>query len=221
MYELHIADARFAVASSKHLLVSIKGATNLAQCDFIVQLTSINPYDAVRAGLTALPNANAEAAGGLFTRGTGAGQINQGANGRIDCDAVAISTDTVAADNLEAMFDGSGYNASASSVGTVGSVSALANGIITAAKFATDAIDSGVLAASAATEIANAVKAVVIETNNSITLQQALSIILSFAAGITTNSGATFKDPSGTNNRIVGTVNGSNERTAITLTPSS
>jgi hypothetical protein len=40
--------------------------------------------DSVRAGLTALPNAAAEAAGGLYTRGSGAGQINQPANGLID-----------------------------------------------------------------------------------------------------------------------------------------
>jgi hypothetical protein len=33
---------------------------------------------------TALPNAAAEAAGGLYTRGTGAGQINQAANGQAD-----------------------------------------------------------------------------------------------------------------------------------------
>jgi hypothetical protein len=44
--------------------------------------------DAVRLGLTALPNAAAEAAGGLYTRGTGAGQVNQPANGMIDSNVV-------------------------------------------------------------------------------------------------------------------------------------
>ncbi len=48
--------------------------------------------DSVRMGLTALPNAAAEAAGGLFTRGTGAGQINQPANGRIDTSVAAYGT---------------------------------------------------------------------------------------------------------------------------------
>lgn len=52
--------------------------------------TSLNPYDATRFGMAALPNAAAEAAGGLFTRGTGAGQINQDANGRIDVNLLAI-----------------------------------------------------------------------------------------------------------------------------------
>lgn len=46
--------------------------------------------DVVRLGLTALPNAAAEAAGGLFTRGTGAGQINQEANGYISVNLKAI-----------------------------------------------------------------------------------------------------------------------------------
>lgn len=70
--------------------------------------------DAVRAGLTALPNAAAEAAGGLYTRGTGAGQVNQPANGQIDAN-----------------------------------VAALANAVITAAKFAAGAIDAAAIGANA------------------------------------------------------------------------
>jgi hypothetical protein len=50
--------------------------------------------DTVRLGLTALPNAAAEAAGGLYTRGTGAGQINQPANGQIDANAVKLGGTT-------------------------------------------------------------------------------------------------------------------------------
>lgn len=53
--------------------------------------------DSVRMGLTSLPNAAAEAAGGLYTRGSGAGQINQNANGQIDSRAVAISNGIIAA----------------------------------------------------------------------------------------------------------------------------
>lgn len=44
IYELHIADARFAVSNAKSLLVSIAGATNLVQADFVVQLTTDDPY---------------------------------------------------------------------------------------------------------------------------------------------------------------------------------
>lgn len=48
--------------------------------------------DTVRMGLTSLPNAAAEATGGLFTRGSGAGQINQPTNGRIDANVAAYGT---------------------------------------------------------------------------------------------------------------------------------
>lgn len=47
--------------------------------------------DIVRMGLTALPNAAAEASGGLYTRGSGAGQINQAANGQIDSNVVKVA----------------------------------------------------------------------------------------------------------------------------------
>jgi len=65
VYEIHIADARYAVSSAKSLLVSISGATDAAECDALIPLTQVDPYDSVRAGLTSLPNAAADAAGGL------------------------------------------------------------------------------------------------------------------------------------------------------------
>lgn len=51
---------------------------------------------ATNGGFTALPNAAAEAAGGLYTRGTGAGQINQPANGMIDGNVVRWNGTAVA-----------------------------------------------------------------------------------------------------------------------------
>jgi hypothetical protein len=57
--------------------------------------TAANPTDAVRFGLTALPNAAAEAAGGLYTRGTGAGQIAQDANGNVRVNVDTIKTNAV------------------------------------------------------------------------------------------------------------------------------
>ena len=46
LYELQLADTRFAVASSKSLTISISGATNLAQCDVVISLRAVNPYSA-------------------------------------------------------------------------------------------------------------------------------------------------------------------------------
>ncbi len=70
--------------SGRSVAINLQGAANMAQLPVEIELTAVNNQDAVRYGLTALPNAAAEAAGGLFTRGTGAGQINQANNGQID-----------------------------------------------------------------------------------------------------------------------------------------
>lgn len=94
------------------------------------------------------------------------------------------------------------------------------SGVITAAAIATGAIDADALAEDASTELVAAIKAMVVETNDSITLGQALSVILAACAGVTSTSGAVVKDPSGTSTRITATLNGSNERTAMTLAPS-
>lgn len=57
LYELQIADARFAVASAKSLTISLSGATNLAQCDVVVPLRTVNPY-AADGGLTLAKTTN-------------------------------------------------------------------------------------------------------------------------------------------------------------------
>ena len=59
----------------------------------------------------------------------------------------------------------------------------------------------------------------VVETAGSYTTQQALSIILAAVAGRTSGSGLTFKTPDNSATRIVATVDTSNNRTGITLTP--
>jgi hypothetical protein len=87
-YQLGVPDAAIA-AGAKSVLMLLKGVTNMAPLVLEIELTATNNQDAVRGGMTALPNAAAAAAGGLFTRGTGAGQINQAANGQIDVNAVS------------------------------------------------------------------------------------------------------------------------------------
>jgi hypothetical protein len=81
-------------------------------------------------------------------------------------------------------------------------------------------VNAASLATDAVTEIVNAIKAAVVEAEGTITLQQAISIILAVLAGVTTAAGATIKDPSGTATRVAATINTSSERTAMTLTPS-
>lgn len=89
-YRLDVPDAVLA-AGAKSASILLKGATGMAPLPLEFELTAWDNQDSVRGGLTALPNAAAEAAGGLFTRGAGAGQINQAANGNIDVNAVKLA----------------------------------------------------------------------------------------------------------------------------------
>lgn len=104
-YRFDIPNAVFA-SGGVTVTIYFYGATNVAPTIVQYEVVAYNPYDAVRLGLTALPNANAEAAGGLYTRGTGAGQIKQDANGRIDSNLVAIlgTTLTETAGQIAAAF---------------------------------------------------------------------------------------------------------------------
>lgn len=99
-------------------------------------------------------------------------------------------------------------------------VGALGAGSISAATFATGAINNNALDSSAATEIAVAVKNTVVEVNGARTMGQAMSIILAATAGVSTGGGTSFKDPSGTDVRIVGSVDSNGNRLTINLSPS-
>ena len=68
--------------------------------------------------------------------------------------------------------------------------------------------------------LAAALLGTVIETEGSYTVKQALSVMLAALAGVTASSGATLKTPNGAATRIAATIDGSNNRTAMTLTPS-
>lgn len=90
-YEFGVTNAAIATGS-RTVGVHLKGATNMAPLPIEIELTGWDNQDGVRGGMTALPNAAAEAAGGLYTRGTGAGQIAQDANGN-----VRVNVDTIKA----------------------------------------------------------------------------------------------------------------------------
>jgi hypothetical protein len=89
LYEIQIADARFAVSSAKKLVVSISGATSLLATDYEVMLASVNWFDSVRFGLTALPNAAANAAGGLPVSTAGGLDLDEM---NVDIEAIQTST---------------------------------------------------------------------------------------------------------------------------------
>lgn len=132
LYEFQFADARFAVASSRRMVISVTGAASLLDTDYEIQLVRFDPYDAVRLGLAALPNVAAAGNGGLPTvdasnavkvqSGTGAGQVS-----------LSSGTVTLTDSSLTSAKFGAGA--------------------ITATVIATDAIDNDAIAANAVTEI--------------------------------------------------------------------
>lgn len=74
-YRLDIPDAVLATGVN-FAYIALKGAANMAPVNIEIQLSSMDLNDAVRGGMTALPNAAAAASGGLPILGTNATAIN-------------------------------------------------------------------------------------------------------------------------------------------------
>lgn len=92
-YQLGIPDAALATGASS-VVIYLHGATNMAPLCVEIQLVNYDPEDGVRLGLTALPNAAAEASGGLITRGTGTGQITL-ASGLVSANTTQFAGQTI------------------------------------------------------------------------------------------------------------------------------
>ncbi len=121
VYEIQIADARWAVSNARSAIVGIQ-VTGAAPRHLEVQLSSFDPNDAVRGGFTALPNAAAEASGGLPTLSAA-----QASNGTINANVHRWLTGTP----------------NALQSGRVDSyLGAAAAGVIAAATFAANALDA-------------------------------------------------------------------------------
>lgn len=170
VYRVDLPDAAFATGAN---YVDFGGTvTGMIVIGGRVRLVDYSLEDAVRMGLTALPNAAAEAAGGLYTRGTGPGQINQPANGMVDANVVRnAGTAIVATGGRQEVntthFNGTAATASAGrpEVNTTHAAgTAWGSGAITAGAIATDAIGAAELATDAVTEIVTAVWAAAART---------------------------------------------------------
>lgn len=98
LYRFDVPDAVFATGVN-NAVVMLKGATNMEPCVMEFMLTGVNLQDAVRAGLTALPNAAADAAGGLPISDAGGLDMDS-----IKSDTAAILVDT--GTTLQAELDG-------------------------------------------------------------------------------------------------------------------
>lgn len=73
VYDVHLRDERFAIAGAKAIRISVTGVTDLLDAEYVCRLIASDVLDdTVRGGLTALPNAAANAAGGLPISAAGA-----------------------------------------------------------------------------------------------------------------------------------------------------
>lgn len=84
-YRLDLSDT--IVNTAGRVTLYLKGAANMAPCVVEIEVVAVNKFDSVRMGMTSLPNAAAEASGGLITNGTGTGQASV-SGGRVKADAV-------------------------------------------------------------------------------------------------------------------------------------
>lgn len=116
LYEFHPPNAALA-AGAKSVLIALFGASGMLPVLIEIELTATNNQDNVRGGLTGIPNAAAGSSGGLPT-------ID--ASLRVSADVNAIRGQTNPAINLEDDYDGTGYNKSNSTIGTVTNLAAAA-----------------------------------------------------------------------------------------------
>lgn len=164
LYEIQLADARFSVASARKIIISVSGATDLLDVDYEVQLTGFDPHDAVRLGLTALPNVASGNAGAILTSGTGTAQI--AVSGGAVTTVTSVNT----------------VNGIAGDAITANSIAAAA---FTSAKFATGALQSATFADGFLTDA---------KVADDVTVRVGSWTTAGLAALFTSDSGETYAD---------------------------
>jgi hypothetical protein len=115
LVEIQLANARFAVSNAKSLIVFITGVTGMMQCRVVIPLRSVNPYDGVHGGMSALPNTACTTNASLLTSGTGTDQLSV-ASGLVNVGKInGVSTSSVTTvstyiGSTQALtFDGNNY----------------------------------------------------------------------------------------------------------------
>lgn len=206
IYELGIPDAALA-AGAKSVLIMLKGAANMAPCLLEIELTAWNNQDAMRGGLTALPNANAGASGGLPTvDSSNAVKLQSGTS----ANQISLSSGAVL---LQATQSGVTIP-TVTTLTTAPDVSASVQTGLTAQGYTTtragylDTLNGLVAAILAAT------------VEGAITLGGALRIGLAWFGGKASGGNTvspTFRDIGDTKNRIAMTVDADGNRSAVTL----
>lgn len=134
-YRLDLSDTIVATAGMTY--VYLKGATNMAPCVVEIEVVGVNKFDAVRMGLTALPNAAADAAGGLPISDAGG----------LDIDTLIGRLDAAITSRMASYTQPTGFLA-ATFPGTVASTTNITAGVITTVTNLTNAPTAGDLTAT-------------------------------------------------------------------------
>ncbi|KKK99705.1 hypothetical protein LCGC14_2630050 [marine sediment metagenome] len=106
-YELHLHNDLLA-SGADAVFITLGGASNMADLVIEIQLTDVNLNDGVRGGMTALPNAAADANNGLVT-GDGSVTLTAGVGNRPSVDATALGGTVQSATDLKDFAD-DGYD---------------------------------------------------------------------------------------------------------------
>ncbi len=158
-YRLDLSDTMVATAGM--LTIYLKGATNMVPRLLELEIVSVDIYDTVRLGLTSLPNVASGNAGAIITSGTGTAQLSTSSgqvllqsgtgtgqlsfsSGVVSANTVQLSGDSVAADNAESFFDGTGYAGTNNVIPTVTNLTnlpSIPNNWLTAAGIASSALN--------------------------------------------------------------------------------
>ena len=176
LYRFDVPNDCFSTAGSDKVVIMLKGATNMAPVLLEYQIVAFNPDDAVRLGLTAIPNV-AQGTTGAISTGNATGQVTVVTNN--DKTNYSLTTAPLTtAQTASAVWDAllASYTTSNSfgarivrtrstspsnetfitgSNHIAADVHELQPGVIIAADFAAGAIDANALATSAVTEIAD------------------------------------------------------------------
>src|SRR5687768_6061560 len=116
-YRLDLPDA--AVASGVAGVMVYGGLTSRSVVGCYIHLVAYNPQDAVRLGLTALPNVASGSAGAIPTTGTGANQIVL-ASGLVSLDLTDALPGSPTADTIGAAFKNASVGIPSSAPGAAG-----------------------------------------------------------------------------------------------------
>lgn len=222
IYELQLADARFAVSNAEFLTIVVSGATNLKPQTITVRLSALD----IDTSTVTVGSISADAITSTAIQDGALTGAKFASDGSLQS---ATSTTAVLATSASSTNDLYNYALLKLTGGTGAGQTAVITDYVGSTRTATTFCLGGASGAWVTTPDNTTTYdlvawvdplRVIVETQGSYTAQQVLSILLSESCGVHDSDGV-FKSPNGSSTRISGTVDANGLRSSITLTPSS